>query len=1064
VDATGLPGPTKANPEHDLRNWNLGTVAVFFTDSTNGWRVDGLSGEIERTVDAGKSWTKRSVLPDVHDIHMSSGGLVGWAVGKAGAILGTRDGGSTWYPQTATVQPQLTDLWLAPDGRNAWAVGEDGMIAVSVDGGHTWLQQSSGVTGTLFAVVFLEDALRGWAAGERGSIIVTTDGGKRWTTPASTNELRSYYSLSFSPDGLQGWAIDDKGNKVVTSNGGVSWELPERNANRTILHSVGFSPDRKLGWAVDAEPNQLRFTAGRRLLNSTDGGNSWTETKRLSGKKFVSVSFGASGVLGCALIEEPTGNPGWQTFGNGRVTVMTTENAGTTWQPSTSPIARGLNAVKLLSDGIHGVAVGVHGIILATDDGGKSWRYAEQYGRSPAPWYWVAVAITLILVWAAWHLRPAQANRMSVANVAASDAEVRRPADDRLNFAGLARGISRFLRNTETQPPLTLAITGDWGSGKSSLMQLVCADLRRFHHRPIWFNAWHHQKEEHLFAALLGAIYAQAAPPLFSISGLGFRLKLLRLRSWRHFGILLLTVTIVAGLTIFSLRALQSGGFKNITVSVNALRDRVTPSVGALSGLLAALTALLALVKGSTPFAINPALLLGTARAHMSLKAAAAQNDFRHQFARQFEELTNALPYRLVIVIDDLDRCRPPAVIEVMEAVNYLTSAGKCFVIFGMASERVIAALGLAFKDIAAELVQMEYTTEMTAAADPSRELTKRRAYATDYLQKLVNIEIKVPFAKDQPHSRLLLRPESAPRRNVGSFLVELIKLWPLVAVVLALLFGAGVAGWSENLLQDKASTPPLANPSQLAPPILKQPAVATAPTRTPGSGELATKRDSPFEVRAGDATNATAYAAWIGGAFLPVLATIVLIGTLQLAQNLYRTKDSTEFQEALEIWTPVVASKRATPRAIKRFGNRLRYLAMLQQGEENDLTVFDLLRAKIKQWRHSGSGPSPSILPGPDALSEQQLIALGTMFEVFGENWKERMSATFPPGWRDTWAQAGTPGWNRIVIAAATHQDKFDTDWPPSPAEIAVFERLIAGVRLAGDPRTLVPSRTKGA
>lgn len=94
--------------------------------------------------------------------------------------------------------------------------------------------------------------------------------------------------------------------------------------------------------------------------------------------------------------------------------------------------------------------------------------------------------------------------------MASSDAEVRLPDDDRLEFGGLARGISRFPRNSETRPPLTLAIAGDWGTGKSSLMQLVCADLRRFGHRPLWFNAWHHQKQEHLFAALLGAVRAQA--------------------------------------------------------------------------------------------------------------------------------------------------------------------------------------------------------------------------------------------------------------------------------------------------------------------------------------------------------------------------------------------------------------------------------------------------------------------------------------------------------------------------------------------------------------------------
>lgn len=54
------------------------------------------------------------------------------------------------------------------------------------------------------------------------------------------------------------------------------------------------------------------------------------------------------------------------------------------------------------------------------------------------------------------------------------------------------------------------------------------------------------------------------------------------------------------------------------------------------------------------------------------------------------------------------------AVLDVIEAVNYLTSAGGCFVIFGK-----------------------------EGAEDAA--LTRHRACADDYLQKLVNIEIRVP-------------------------------------------------------------------------------------------------------------------------------------------------------------------------------------------------------------------------------------------------------------------------------------------------------------------------------
>lgn len=151
--------------------------------------------------------------------------------------------------------------------------------------------------------------------------------------------------------------------------------------------------------------------------------------------------------------------------------------------------------------------------------GGSAAGGRQARGAGLLAWHWVwsvAVLLAAGLPWLAWRLRPSGVPQESVADMAASDAEVRLPADDRLEFGGLARGVSRFffLRNSETHPPLTPAVTGDWGTGKSSLIQRVCADLRRFGHRPLWFNAWHHQKQEHLCAALLGAVRAQAVPPL----------------------------------------------------------------------------------------------------------------------------------------------------------------------------------------------------------------------------------------------------------------------------------------------------------------------------------------------------------------------------------------------------------------------------------------------------------------------------------------------------------------------------------------------------------------------
>ena len=96
-----------------------------------------------------------------------------------------------------------------------------------------------------------------------------------------------------------------------------------------------------------------------------------------------------------------------------------------------------------------------------------------------------------------------------------------------------------FIRNPQTEPPVTIAVTGPWGSGKTSLMNILRDLLREHDARPVWFNAWHHQKEEHLLAALIENIRQQAIPSIGTWAGLFFRLRLLRRRFVGRLGVLL---------------------------------------------------------------------------------------------------------------------------------------------------------------------------------------------------------------------------------------------------------------------------------------------------------------------------------------------------------------------------------------------------------------------------------------------------------------------------------------------------------------------------------------------
>ena len=77
----------------------------------------------------------------------------------------------------------------AVNGTHAWAVGAAGLILATSNGGRTWQQQRSGTTAWLGSVAF-SDARHGWVVGETddgngnfvsSTILATTNGGIGWT-------------------------------------------------------------------------------------------------------------------------------------------------------------------------------------------------------------------------------------------------------------------------------------------------------------------------------------------------------------------------------------------------------------------------------------------------------------------------------------------------------------------------------------------------------------------------------------------------------------------------------------------------------------------------------------------------------------------------------------------------------------------------------------------------------------------------------------------------------------------------------------------------------------------
>src|SRR5262249_30998528 len=102
----------------------------------------------------------------------------GWAIGWAGTILRTVDGGKNWLAGKAESATWALSSGYFRDAQNGRVVGVARQILRSTDGGQTWKTQESPVKGWLTSVAF-DNQGRGWVTHDDG-FLLTEDSGATW--------------------------------------------------------------------------------------------------------------------------------------------------------------------------------------------------------------------------------------------------------------------------------------------------------------------------------------------------------------------------------------------------------------------------------------------------------------------------------------------------------------------------------------------------------------------------------------------------------------------------------------------------------------------------------------------------------------------------------------------------------------------------------------------------------------------------------------------------------------------------------------------------------------------
>ncbi|MEP7028424.1 MAG: YCF48-related protein, partial [Candidatus Eisenbacteria bacterium] len=238
-----------------------GFRAVFSRDGTDVWAV-GDAGAVWRSFDGGSNWTATPAQGPGVLYGVAARGLNAILVGDNGRVYRSTNSGGAWAMQVLPGAPDLRGIeWPADNA--AFAIGGNGAIYFSSDGGQSWAPQTSGTSAKLYGVRF-RDASNGWAVGAGGVALRTSNGGALWTT-LTTPTTRDLLAVDFV--GSDVWVVGAFATAYKSANAGGAWT--------PVNLKMDSQGDVR---AVTMEsPNKITLTGGGGFLRTTlDGGATWT--------------------------------------------------------------------------------------------------------------------------------------------------------------------------------------------------------------------------------------------------------------------------------------------------------------------------------------------------------------------------------------------------------------------------------------------------------------------------------------------------------------------------------------------------------------------------------------------------------------------------------------------------------------------------------------------------------------------------------------------------------------------------------------------------------------------
>ncbi len=308
-----------------------------------------------------------------------------------------------------------------------------------------------------------------------------------------------------------------------------------------------------------------------------------------------------------------------------------------------------------------------------------------------------------------------------------NDKPVESLRDDALDFTPYVQSLADIIVTGST--PLTIGVFGTWGSGKTSLMRMVQEQVEVQGAVTGWFDAWKYNKDETLWRAFLLA-------------------ALLAVRKSIKEGMPTDALDYLETMLYRAIDLEKAGG---VTIDLTKLGGKLAQGavqigLSFLPGGAALGKIVEELQKSGTENLSQGALdAIQRERSKFHIEQVRFLEQFQDKFHALVQQYVVNNGRRLVVFVDDLDRCLPEKAIEVLESIKLFVDAPGCIFVLGLDQE------------VIARDVELRYHEFFKSGEQKPIDGAK-------YLEKIIQLPFQIPPVEQD---------------NIGGFVQKLISNWP---------------------------------------------------------------------------------------------------------------------------------------------------------------------------------------------------------------------------------------------------------------------------------------------